>query len=288
MSIYVPSIAAPYLLKELGSRLVIGKLADDISRDIPDIEWSGNAIVFPVFTRTAVASNIEAKGSVTPSEIDGDSTSAPVEHIAAATKWHKDVVRTSGRRLADMGLRDLADAMSLKLDGDVMSAAISGATLRCAAAAADKLTQDELEAGFALFGDKQAAEEFSGILIHSKLFPSVLAMPGFTSTAVTYTQNSNGIVKGQVAGFYRGVPIYLTNNGNYISESGTYECKTILLKKGGLAYAMKQGIEFCEDYNNTTFYTTVTADTYAAAKVVDTDKIVLIAKEPLKKVAHRG
>ena len=103
-------------------------------------------------------------------------------------------------------------------------------------------------------------------------------MPGFTSTAITYTQNNNGIVRGQVAGWYRGVPIYLTDNGNYISESGTYEAKTILLKKGGLAYAMKQGIEFSEDYNNTTFYTTVTADTYAAAKVVDTDKIVLIAK----------
>ena len=278
MPIYVPSIAAPYLLKELESRLVIGKLADNISRTIPDIEWSGNAIVFPTFTRSAVASDIEAKGSVTPTEIDGDSTSAPIKHIAAAIKWHKDTVRTSGRVLADLGLRDLADAMSLKLDGDIMNAAIDGAVLRYAAAAADKLTQDELEAGFALFGDKQAAEEFSGILINSKLFPSVLAMPGFTSTAITYTQNNNGIVRGQVAGWYRGVPIYLTDNGNYVSESGTYEAKTILLKKGGLAYAMKQGMEFSEDYNNTTFYTTVTADTYAAAKVVDTDKIVLIAK----------
>jgi hypothetical protein len=51
--------------------------------------------------------------------------------------------------------------------------------------------------------------------------------------------------------------------------SGTAECKTIILKKGGLAYALKKAIEFVEQYNNTTFYTTVTADTYAAQKVVD-------------------
>ena len=278
MPIYVPSIAAPYLLKELESRLVIGKLADNISRTIPDLEWNGNAIVFPTFTRSAVASDIEAKGSVVPTEIDGDSTSAPIKHIAAAIKWHKDTVRTSGRVRADLGLRDLADAMSLKLDGDIMNAAIDGAVLRYAAAAADKLTQDELEAGFALFGDKQGAEEFAGILIHSKLFPSVLDMTGFSSTSVTYTAPGNGIVRGQVVGFYRGVPIYLTNNGNYISESGTYECKTVLLKRGGVGYAMKQGVEFSEAYDNTTFYTTVTADTYAAAKVLDTDKVVLIAK----------
>ena len=278
MGFYVPTVAAPYLLKELESRLVIGKLAVDISKDVPDIEWNGSEIAFPVFTRSAVAADVEAKGSVTPTEIDGSSSTAPIKHVAASIKWHKDTVRTSGRVLADLGLRDLADAMSLKLDADIMGASISGATLRYATAAADKLTQDELEASFALFGDKQGAEEFAGILIHSKLFPSVLDMTGFSSTSVTYTAPGNGIVRGQVVGFYRGVPIYLTNNGNYISESGTYECKTVLLKRGGVGYAMKQGVEFSEAYDNTTFYTTVTADTYAAAKVLDADKVVLIAK----------
>ena len=61
MAIYVPSIAAPYLLKEIDKRLVIGKLADNISDDVPDIEWQGSAITFPTYTRVAVASVIEAK-----------------------------------------------------------------------------------------------------------------------------------------------------------------------------------------------------------------------------------
>ena len=39
MAIYVPSIAAPYLLKEIDKRLVIGKLADNITDDVSDIEW---------------------------------------------------------------------------------------------------------------------------------------------------------------------------------------------------------------------------------------------------------
>jgi len=278
MAFYIPSIAAPYLLKELESRLVIGKLATNISKQIDDIAWSGSAITFPVFTRAAVADVVESKGSVTPTEIDGSSTSAPIRHLAASVKWHEDTLRTSGRVLADMGLRDLADAMALKLDADIMSEAISGSVLRYAAAAGDKLTADDLEGGLALFGDKQNTDEFAGILIHSKLFPSVLAMPGFSSTNLTYTAPNNGVVQGQVAGFYRGIPLYLTNNGTCPTVGSSAECKTIILKKGGLGYALKKSVQFREDYNNTTFYTTVTADTYAAEKVLDTDRVVLIAK----------
>lgn len=278
MAFYVPKIAAPYLLKEMESRLVIGKLAANISDTVEDIAWSGSEIAFPVFTRSAVASEVASKGSVTPTEIDGSSTTAPVKHIAASVKWHEDTLRTSGRVLADMGLRDLADAMALKLDGDIMNEAISGSVLRYAAATGDKLTAADLEGGLALFGDKQNTDEFAGILIHSKLFPSVLDMSGFSSTNLTYTTQNNGIVHGQVAGFYRGIPIFLTNNNTCPTVGSASECKTIILKKGGLGYALKKSVEFRESYNNTTFYTTVTADTYAAEKVLDTDKIVLIAK----------
>lgn len=274
MSFYVPEIAAPYLLNEMESRLVIGKLASNISKSIDDIQWNGSAITFPVFSRSAVADVVESKGSVSPVEIDGSSTSAPIKHIAASVKWHEDTLRTSGRVLADMGLRDLADAMALKLDADIMSEAINGSTLRYAASAGDKLTADELEGGLALFGDKQSADEFAGILINSKLFPSVLEMSGFSSTNMTYTTQNNGIVRGQAAGFYRGIPIYLTNNGTMAGS----ECKTVILKRGGLGYALKKSVEFREDYNNTTFYTTVTADTYSAQKLMDNTKCALIAK----------
>ena len=278
MAIYVPSIAAPYLLKEIDKRLVIGKLADNISDDVPDIEWQGSAITFPTYTRVAVASVVEAKGSVTANEISGDSTSATINHIAAAVKWHQDTLRTSGRVLANMGLKDLADAMALKLDADIMTTAYENATLKSATAAADAITQTEVENTLALFGDKQNADEFSGILINSKLFSSFLGMDAFTSESKTYTTSGAGIVTGQIVGFYRGIPVRLTDNANRPIVSGTAECKTIILKKGGLAYALKKAIEFVEQYNNTTFYTTVTADTYAAQKVVDTSKVAVIAK----------
>ena len=278
MAIYVPSIAAPYLLKEIDKRLVIGKLADNITDDVPDIEWQGSAITFPTYTRVAVASVVEAKGSVTANEISGDSTSATINHIAAAVKWHQDTLRTSGRVLANMGLKDLADAMALKLDADIMTTAYENATLKSATAAADAITQTEVENTLALFGDKQNADEFSGILINSKLFSSFLGMDAFTSESKTYTTSGAGIVTGQIVGFYRGIPVRLTDNANRPIVSGTAECKTIILKKGGLAYALKKAIEFVEQYNNTTFYTTVTADTYAAQKVVDTSKVAVIAK----------
>lgn len=279
MSLFIKNLAAPYLMREMESRLVIGKLATNISRDIDDLAWNGDTISFPVYSRVAEAVEVAEKGSVTPTEIDGDSTTAKIKHISAAVKFHQDTLRTSGGKvLSNMAMKDLSDSMAKKLDGDLMAEAIGASTLRYASAAADALTADELENGLAMFGDKQNVDEFSGVLIHSKLFPSVLAMPGFSSTSLTYTAQDNGVVRGQQVGFYRGIPVYLTNNGNYISESGTYECKTVILKKGALGYALKKSVEFNEQYNPTTFYHDVVADTYSATKLLDTDKAVLIAK----------
>ena len=278
MAFYIPSVAAPYLIREMSARLVTGGLADNITDDVPDIQWSGSEITFPVFARSAEASVIEDKGSVVPVEIDGSSTTAPIKHIAASIKWHEDTLRQSGRVLADLGIRDLADAMALKLDGDLVAEAISGATLKFASAAADEITADELEGGLALFGDRQNAAEFAGILTNSKLFPSFLKMNGFTSSDLTYTARNNGIVTNQICGFYRGIPVFLTDNGTRPSVSSTYECRTILLKKHGLGYALKKAVQFREAYDPTSFYTTVTADTYAAEKVLDTDKVAWIGK----------
>lgn len=71
MAIFVPEVAAPYLMKEIDKRLVISNAALDISADVPEIEWKGSEITFPVYSRVAVASQVDSKGSVTPTEIDG-------------------------------------------------------------------------------------------------------------------------------------------------------------------------------------------------------------------------
>lgn len=277
MALFIKEVAAPYLLKEIDKRIVLSKAAMDISASVPDLAWNGSSIVFPVFSRVAVANVVTAKGSITPTEIDGSSTTAPINHVAAAVRYHRDTLRQSGGPiLQQMALTDLAGAMALKLDADLMSTAINDAVLRSACAAADAITSDELEKGFALFGDRQNANEFEGVFINSKVFPSVLKLDGFTAEGLTYTNTGNGIVQGQCCGFYRGVPVFLTDNGNYSSTEK--ESKTLIVKKGGLAVARKNGVEFDEQYNATTFYTDVVASTYAANKLVDDSKVVLIAK----------
>lgn len=277
MALFVKQVAAPYLLKEIDKRVVLSKAAIDVSASVPDLAWNGSSIAFPVYSRVAVAGTVAAKGSVTPTEIDGSSTTAPINHVAASVKFHKDVLRQSGGPIVQqMALADLAGAMALKLDADLMGTAVSGAVLRSACAAATTMTSAELEAGLALFGDKQDAAEFEGIYVNSRLFSSVLAMDGFSSTGLTYTTPTNGIVRAQCVGYYRGIPVMLTDNANY--DSTAKECKTLIVKHGGLAVAHKNSVEFAESYDNTTFYTTITADTYAASKLVDDSKVVLIAK----------
>lgn len=276
MAIFIPEVAAPYLVKEIDKRLVLSNAALDISASVPDLAWKGSEITFPVYSRVAVADAVTAKGSVTPTEIDGSSATAPIQHFAAAVKYHKDTFRQAGGPiLQNMAMTDLADAIALKMDADLMNTAINGAVLKAACAAADEITAAELEGAFALFGDKQNANEFAGVYINSKLFPSMLAMDGFSATGLTYTAQGNGIVQGQCVGFYRGVPVWLTDNGN--RSGSTPECKTLIVKHGGLGRAVKAQPEFAEDYNATTFYTDIVADVYAAHKVLDDTKVALLA-----------
>lgn len=79
MAIFVPEVAAPYLMKEIDKRLVISNAALDISADVPEIEWKGSEITFPVYSRVAVASQVDSKGSVTPTEIDGSKVFDPLD-----------------------------------------------------------------------------------------------------------------------------------------------------------------------------------------------------------------
>lgn len=277
MALFIPELASKTLLTDIDKRLVISKLATDISSTIPDIQWQGKTINFPTFVRTAVATDVADKGSVTPSTLDMSNSTAIIKHVAASVKYHKDEALTAQGNLADLALADLSGAMSSKIDADMMTTAIEGAILKKAVAAADSITAAELLQGFSLFGDKQNTAEFAAIVINSKLLESFYAMPEFTSNGLTYTKDKNGIVSDQCIGLFRGVKVLVTDNGNrYGTPSG--ECRTLILKKGALGYAVKQAVDFVELYNNTSFYTTVTADTYAADKVLDTTKIVLLAK----------
>lgn len=278
MAIYIPELAAPIVMREMKNRLVVGRLATDISNQIDNLQWQGAQISFPVFERVAVASDIAAKGSVAPVEVDGSSSLATIKHVSAGLKWHQDTIRQSGKAIADLGLQNMGDAMATKLDGDLVNEAVNNAVLRSATAAGDKITSDEIEAGFSLFGDKQDVSEFSGIVIHSKLFPSILNMNAFSSTNLTYTADGNGVVRAQIVGYYRGVPVFLSNNNTLVTKGSASECKTIILKKGGLGYAMKKRPEFKESYNVETFYTTVVVDSYYATKVLDPDKVCLLCK----------
>lgn len=277
MALFIPELASKMLIGEINKRLVISKLATDISSTIPDIQWQGKDIHFPVFKRTAVASDVVDNGSVVPSELDGEDSIESIKHVAASVKWHKDQVKYTGASLADMALQDLAGAMAQKLDSDIMETAIKNAILKKAVAAADSITAAELLQGFSLFGDKQNTAEFAAIVINSKLLESFYAMPEFTSNGLTYTKDKNGIVSDQCIGLFRGVKVLVTDNGNrYGTPSG--ESKTLIVKKGALGRALKQNVEFNEQYNNTTFFTTTTADSYYANKVMSDTGIVLLAK----------
>ena len=93
-----------------------------------------------------------------------------------------------------------------------------------------------------MWGDDQDDSSYSAIIINSKLLPSFYKMDGFVNSTKTYTHDGNGTIVNGVVGYYRTIPVVLSNVGTF--DSTANECKSYILKKGALGKKdKKQGVE---------------------------------------------
>lgn len=51
----------------------------------------------------------------------------------------------------------------------------------------------------------------------------------------------NGLVRNGLLGFFRGIPVYVSDKGTYNGTSN--ECITFIIKKNALGYKMKKNID---------------------------------------------
>ena len=128
-----------------------------------------------------------------------------------------------------------------------------------------------------MWGDDQDDSTFDAIVINSKLLPSFYTMDGFVNSTKTYTQNGNGSIVNGVVGFYRTIPVVLSNVGTY--DSTANECKSYILKKGAIGKKdKKQGVEIELDRVVKNKRTDVYADELFVIGLIQKDGACIVRK----------
>lgn len=274
MSLFVPSVFRMYVLQALENRLVMSRVSNDITAQVPQVTIQGKEIDFPVISRTVQAQVIPYQGSITLDELDMTNSTAPIQHISAGFKIHQDDLRRSRESLLQSGITSIADELAVKFDRLLVDKVYNDAVLRSPASDAVDLTEGDLNRALGLFGDKRNIAEFAGIIVHSETLPSLYAMDSFVNNNLTFTTTGSGKIANQVVGSYQGIPVMLSNNGTKING----ECMTQIIKRGGLAYIFQKRIVYSEDYILKDFMHQVAASMYLATKIIDTDKVVVLKK----------
>lgn len=165
-------------------------------------------------------------------------------------------------------------AIARKIDTDLIDCAYK-TPLKYALATDGAVTFDEMNGVLSMYGDDCNAGDFSFIAIHSAYIPSFLKIDGFVSAELTHTANGNGILMNNQLGYFRGIPVVVTDR---LYDDKTHEKFILAIKKDSLAIIPKESVfvELARDASTRT--TTVYTSQYYAVACVDDSGIVLAKK----------
>lgn len=276
MSLIINSVFADAVNAKLGTTLRIGNVAFDATGLVSGVLSAGNKINFPKFDRVASVDAVTQGNALVPAEISMTGNEATLKQVGGSVRvYDKDAAQIQGAVLDNMVMQ-VTDAMRKSIDFDLAAAMDADALYKQAVASATAITSAELMSGMALFGDDIDTESFAGLIINSRLYPSFVAMPEFTSTEKTYTAMQNGLVKNGLCGYWLGIPVIICNDNTY--DSAASECKTYLVKKNALGYVFQKDILVEEEREAKLLATDIVCSSIYATKLINKDDVVILRK----------
>lgn len=276
MAFIKPEVYAPIVSERLKERMVIANLATDLGLLKGDV---GETVNFPVFQRIGEAKELTKGSGIEEEELQQVETSAKIKQIAAKGVTIYDIENKTalGNQITE-GAKQQAESIARFIDLDCIKE-LETTTLKKATAEAKSITVAELNEGFMLFGDEQDTSSMDAIVINSLLSSTFYNMVEFVDATKTYNKsNTNGIVRNGIIGYFRGVPVVLSDHGTY--DKVNNECKTFILKKGCLGKMFKSDkrcdveVERQAKYKRTALY----ADSIYAVKLLDSEGVVMLKK----------
>lgn len=280
MSLIKPDVYGDLLVQNFKGNVKVLNLAMDAG-EVPNWSTTGENIVFPSWVLTSEdTTDMTTTGTEVEAEQLGQtSISAPVKFESKALAIYDIDDKTALGDAISEANRQHALVFARKLDGDLIDEI---KTTDHVSACAQKLsiTEQELQnAMIEAFGDQMNVDSMAGIIINSRLIPSfydTAFIKSFTDANNTTSTSANGIVKSNTLGYWRGIPVFVSDKGTFNSVNN--ECETLILKKKSLAYKLKRTFKVEEERMAKKQRTDVVASMMYAVKLTNQDGAVVIKK----------
>lgn len=241
MAIIIPEIYTSMLTEKIKGRVRISNYAVDLGV-LGDFSQEGDSITFPQFSALSEAELLARGAEISTEELKQTSTKKTVKHYAKGVSiLDVDALEGKGNFLEN-AINQQADLFARSRDKECVEDILANAILKSATADAKAMTETELINALNLFGDDQDDSSFDAIVINSLTLPSFYQMEGFVNSTKTYANDGNGKIQNGVVGYYRTIPVVLSNVNTF--DSTKSECITFILKKGALGKKdKKNGVE---------------------------------------------
>jgi len=270
MALIKPMVYAGMVTERMESMQKVATLA----KNVGDLKNTvGETITFPVFKRGSKPKPLTKGGTIATEELDQTSSTATIKMIATGRKVYDiDDMVALGDRI-DESAKQLGEGFAEALDTDLVEECKKSELVH-SVVDSRALTFADMNAAFSLHEDRQELSDFAGVIIHSLVYPALLEMPGFVDGTLTHTTDGNGqLAKNGFVGNFRGVPVYLANNGLL---DGTGNPITLILKKDAVGYMPKREIKIEEERVASEQLTNIYGTYVYAVKLLDAEGVVQI------------
>lgn len=247
MALIEPKIYESLVREKYEGKSIMRQLSEDLG--MLQNTTVGGTVVFPQWSKLSAAENMTAFTSetdrLTAQKLAQTSTNAEVKQYGKAI-YVRDLedMKALGDQVNEAAFQT-GHVISRAVDRDLFDSALENVN-DVIKTTGGKITDAQLMEALNEFGDEQDVESIAGIVINSALIPSFvesrLFIDATTTTAAGFI--GNGIVTNGLLGFYRGIPIYLSNKETERTQ-GTYQ--SLIIKKGALGYMEKRALDVEED-----------------------------------------
>lgn len=270
-SLIKPEIYAGIVTEKFKGKAILSNFAMDLGELISgDV---GDTVSFPMFNQIGSAKVLNKGDGIEEEELTQKETKATIKMMAApgVQIYDQDSLTALGN-FVENGAMQQGTVLARGLDSDLFKEALTS-KLKVKTTNKNVLMSDDLNRGFAMFGDEQNVEDMACIICHSIVASSFYNMPEFVKADYTFNGKGNGIVHNNCIGHFRGVPVFMSDKDTMGSDG---ECVTIIVKKNALAKMKKRGINVESErqakYKRTVLY----ADFIYAVKLVNTEGVVIL------------
>ena len=271
MSLIIPIVYSEIMREKFLGKVKLAGIATNLG--ILKNTTEGDTVSFPKFKTISDAEECVKGTASTISELAQVENKAKITMVDKIVRVYDIDDSTALGNSIDEASNQQAIVLARKLDKSLMEVALTS-PLKSAVADAKKITADEINTAMLLFGDEQDTEEFSAILVHSLVAGGFYNMPEFVGSGRTDTVVGNGVVVNGCIGYFRGIPVIMSDKGTY--DSSKAECITLIVKKDALAYMEKKVMDVqCEREEKLHCSDIVGAYVYAVALINDGGVVVV-------------